>query len=100
MSEPEIERLRALIVAEGDVRRIMELVPLAGGRYAYLIETPFETLPKFVVGTTDAQNANVDIELRCGAEWSAREHFERHYGQPSPGPAPSFFAQKRRVPNE
>lgn len=84
MSEANLERLRELIKREADVRRVVELVPLASGRFAYLVETPFETFPRFVVGTTDAENEAVEIDLRCGAEWSARAHFETHYGAATP----------------
>lgn len=80
MSASVIEDLRREIAGQADVRRVVELVPLAGGRFAYLIETPFETFPKFVVGTTDATNEDVRIGLRCGAEWSARDYFDATYG--------------------
>ena len=79
-AQPDMERLRALISNESDVKRIVELVPLADGRFGYLVETPFESFPKFVVGTTDADNEEVCIGLRCGAEWSAREYFEKQFG--------------------
>lgn len=88
MNAAALEGLRELICRAADVRRIVELVPLAGGRAAYLVETPFETFPRFVVGTADADNAEVEIGLRCGAEWSAREYFEQQFGQP-------FSAQAR-----
>lgn len=88
MSAADLERLRELISREADVRRIVALVPLAGVRAAYLVETPFEMFPRFVVGTTDTENAEVEIGLRCGAEWSAREYFEQQFGQP-------FSAQAR-----
>jgi len=74
-SEPGCGRVARLIEAEQDVRRVLK-VAAQGQRYRYLIETPFQTWPRFVIGTTDADLADVRIEYRCGAEWSALEEWE------------------------
>jgi hypothetical protein len=72
-----LQNLRARIEQEADVKRLLKLEPLANGAFRYLIETPFETFPKFVIGTTDALNQSVRIEMRCGALWNAEEHWAR-----------------------
>jgi len=77
-----IGELRAVIEREEDVKRVVELEAIAGGRFRYMIETPFETFPKFVIGTTDAEFADVRLEHRCGAEWNAREIWERREKPP------------------
>jgi hypothetical protein len=71
----EERALREQIGRESDVRRVLELTPIGGGRFRYLIETPFATFPRFVIGTTDAENEDVRIELKCGAEWNARQQW-------------------------
>jgi hypothetical protein len=68
-----IDKLRALIEAEPDVKRVLELQPLADGRYRYLIETPFETFPRFVIGDCDASGNAVHHRVKCGREQSARD---------------------------
>lgn len=85
-----IVRLRTLIELEPDVRRVLELVPLADGHFRYLIETPFRTFPKAVIGTTDADNYHVWIEAKYSSLSGAREdwvHLARHNTIPSPRPA-------------
>lgn len=64
------------LTAEEDVRKVLALQPLDDGRALYLIETPFLTFPKFVVGSTNAANDDVRTLLACGAKWSAEEAFE------------------------
>lgn len=76
----ELEQLRDLILQQSDVKRVVGLVSMADGRFAYCIETPFMTFPRFVVGTTDAVNDDVHIHSRCGAEWSAMACFEKLAG--------------------
>ena len=75
------EQLAARICLEGDVRRLLELRPLPDGRWAYWIETPFESFPRYVIGSTDAQMTAVRIEFKCGQAWSARQAWETAYGQ-------------------
>lgn len=73
---PEFLKLRALIQQEEDVLEVLALswVPMEQ-RWLYLIKTPFATWPKYVVGFTDAANADPEILLRCGHESSARDCF-------------------------
>jgi hypothetical protein len=71
-----MEQVRRLIQAEDDVHRLLALTEMPNGRFAYLIQTPFATHPKYVVGLTDKENTNPDILLQCGAEWSAQNFFE------------------------
>jgi hypothetical protein len=71
-------RVRGLIEDQDDVRRVvaLERVESPGGwRWLYLIETPFMTFPKFAVGTTDADNEDVQILTTCGSIWAAQESF-------------------------
>jgi hypothetical protein len=70
-------RLRSLIRQEPDVLEVLALSYLPEAqRWLYLIKTPFATYPKYVVGTTDSDNEQPVIHLRCGQEWSARESFD------------------------
>lgn len=68
--------LREIMAREEDVKRIVRLEP-TGDRFRYLIETPFATFPKFVVGTTDEEFADVRIESRCGLLSTAEEVWAR-----------------------
>jgi hypothetical protein len=69
--DAEADAVLRLIAAEPDVQRVVRLARIAGGRFRYLIETPFATFPKFVIGTTDAQLEDVRREVKCGAPWNA-----------------------------
>lgn len=68
--------LRDLIAREQDVRRVIALQPLCDGRALFLIETPFLTFPKFVVGTTNEHNDDVRLLVQSGARWSAESSFD------------------------
>ena len=74
MSTP-IEVVRALIAAESDVKRVLEIVQV-GERFRYLIETPFATYPKFVIGSTDAELNDVRLQFKCGLECNARREWD------------------------
>ena len=69
--------LRNLIQREADVHAVLELASQADGRWIYLIQTPFVTFPKFVIGLTDVENEEVEIFMRFGSEWSARAEWDR-----------------------
>lgn len=77
-----LESLAGLIRREKDVERLHKLSLLPGrtDRFAYLIETPFETYPRFAVGTTDAENEHVHIDMLCGLLESAEERFSELMG--------------------
>lgn len=64
-AEAELTSLRHMIEAEDDVRRVVHL-ERQGARFRYMIETPFKTFPKFVIGTTDGDFKDVRIQHRCG----------------------------------
>jgi hypothetical protein len=70
---PEDIKLDALIKAEPDVFRLVDLVQLVDGKFLYQIETPFAGFPKYVIGSTDAENKAPHILLKCGTEWAADE---------------------------
>ena len=70
------ESLRGLIMAELDVRTLHALERLKDGRWAYLIETPFMTFPRFAVGTTSATNEDVRIVVTCGLLPTAEAEFK------------------------
>ncbi len=73
--------LRNLIAKQSDVYSVLELYRQVDGKWLYLIQTPFVTFPKFVIGRTDVENESVEILLRCGSEWSARAEWDRQrYG--------------------
>jgi len=70
--------LRGLIAAEPDVRAVLKLKPIAGTEdWRYLIETPFATFPKYVIGRTDATMSDVRITHRCGHIETARNEWEK-----------------------
>ena len=70
-----------LIAREGDVKRVVECEEIAPGKYRYLIETPFRTFPKFVIGQTNSDLTDVRIRLSCGAEWNAVEQWKKGVGR-------------------
>ncbi len=75
-------RLRGLILRELDVLAVLGLswVP-EEGRWLYLIQTPFATWPKFVVGWTDGENVAPTVVFRCGLQGAAVECFnEANFG--------------------
>ena len=73
MTTTEISKL---IEAEPDVKRLVELAVIGTG-WLYLIETPFETWPRFVIGTLSPDGSGPRILLNCGQEWSARAEWHR-----------------------
>ena len=77
----DLKDLADALMREKDVRAVLALQPLDDGRALYLIETPFLTFPKFVVGSTNAANDDVRTLLACGARWSAVEAFEEIYSK-------------------
>jgi hypothetical protein len=78
------QSLRKLIQGEFDVRRIVHLAERANGKFLYMIETPFQTFPRFVIGTTNADNSEVHHIFKSGSEWSAQKTWEelRHVADP------------------
>lgn len=74
-------KLRGLIMQEEDVHEVHGLswVPQEGenGKWLYLIQTPFATWPKYVVGFTDPENENPEILFRCGQRDNGWEEFNR-----------------------
>ncbi len=64
--DPAIKALREKMEREDDIKRVVRLIPHTEGRYLYLIETPFATFPKFVIGSTDATFDDVRLLSRCG----------------------------------
>jgi hypothetical protein len=73
-----VDLLREKMEREDDILRVVRLVP-CGDRFRYLIETPFKTFPRFVIGTTDAEFDDVRREMRCGLLATAERHWA---GQP------------------
>lgn len=74
----EFLRVRALIQKEDDVHEVLALAKYAGEpRWLYLIQTPFATFPKFVIGSTDADNLHPELLFRCGTEWAAQDEWNR-----------------------
>jgi hypothetical protein len=78
MSAEIINALKQRMEREDDIKRVVRLVP-CGGRFRYLIETPFKTFPRFVIGTTDETFDDVRLEMRCGLLATAERHWA---GQP------------------
>jgi hypothetical protein len=71
-----MDALLRLMQCESDIKQVIRLVP-HGDRFRYMIETPFATFPKFVIGTTDAAFEDVRIESRCGLLSTAEEAWAR-----------------------
>jgi hypothetical protein len=69
--------LRDLIAAEPDVRAVLKLESIAGTEeWRYLIETPFSTFPRYVIGRTNTTMSDVSITHRCGHIETARNEWE------------------------
>jgi hypothetical protein len=71
------DRLRADIGLCPDVKALHRLEELQRGVWLYLIETPFQTFPRFVVGHTDVDNAEPVILMKCGRLDSAEGEYDR-----------------------
>jgi len=74
MSTEILNALKVRMEGEVDIKRVVRLVP-CGDRFRYLIETPFQTFPKFVIGTTDAAFDDVRREFRCFILDNAERHW-------------------------
>jgi hypothetical protein len=72
-------RLAKLIQAEPDVHRIIAMDQI-DDEWHYLIETPFASYPRFVIGKTDDDNQEPTILFQCSAEWSAMEEWQHVIG--------------------
>jgi hypothetical protein len=70
-----------MIAREGDVLRVVECEEIRPGRYRYLIETPFLTFPRFVIGQTNSDLSDVRVRLKCGAEWNAVQRWQEGVGR-------------------
>jgi hypothetical protein len=81
LAEPirsQLLALRAKIQAEADVHEVIALVKLKDeDRWLYLIKTPFASQPKFVIGSTDAENTSPELLFKSGTEWSAQDEWTR-----------------------
>ena len=77
-----LEQLADLITREADVKTLhnLEPHPTEAGRFVYLIETPFESWPRFVCGTTDSRNERVSIETQSGRLEACKEAFAEIMG--------------------
>jgi hypothetical protein len=71
------EQLRALIEACDDVKALVRLEELQRGVWLYLIETPFTTFPRYVVGRTDVGNEEPVVMLKCGRLDSAEAEYAK-----------------------
>ena len=59
----------------GDVRRVVEIEEIQPGTWLYLVETPFETFPRFVVGRFFEADDTAWPWGRCGMEAGGRQLF-------------------------
>lgn len=94
------ERMARMIRAEGDVFRLLALAPrgefaVPGRKWYYMIQTPFATFPKFVIGLTDDRNENPAVIFRCELRSSAEDFWKKHcsdhqyaYSHPAPDTRP------------
>lgn len=66
-------RMRNILEGQEDVHRLIALDYDADAmRWWYLIETPFATFPRFVIGHADPENLEPIVEFQSAAEWSAQ----------------------------
>ena len=75
-SEP-LDKVRRLIKEMDDVKSVLELKRGADGRIFYMIETPFTTYPKFVIGWTDDAVNEARPFFKCGVRQSAVREWEK-----------------------
>lgn len=75
--QEEERAVRALITREADVFALHALARRSDGTFLYLIETPFATFPRFVIGSCDARVADARPLFRCGQRWSADAEWHR-----------------------
>jgi len=72
--------LRSKIEIQNDVKKVHRLRQIIGTKnWHYLIETPFETYPKFVVGICDSFGDPVQIETTCGLLKTAIDFWQELY---------------------
>jgi hypothetical protein len=76
----EAEELMARMLECADVKRVLMVRKLASGRYAFAVERPTMTMPRFVVGTTNAYNDEPHVSGCFVAELAALSAFQRDYG--------------------
>jgi hypothetical protein len=76
----EAEELMARMLECADVKRVLMVRKLASGRYAFALERPTMTMPRFVVGTTNAWNDEPHVSGCFVAELAALSAFQRDYG--------------------
>ena len=76
----EAEELMARMLECADVKRVLMLRKLASGRFAFALERPTMTMPRFVVGTTTALNDDPHVGGCFVLEAAAMASFERDYG--------------------
>lgn len=78
ITEPMNTPLRDLIAAEPDVRAVLELEPIAGSAdWRYLIETPFATYPRFVIGRVSETGEPLAIYHYSARIETARERWNK-----------------------
>ncbi|WP_395734984.1 hypothetical protein [Prosthecobacter sp.] len=82
ITETLLAELADLIRREQDVKTLLRLepYPVQPGRFVYLIETPFESFPRFVCGTTDPTNSTVFIKAKSFRRESCEEEFTKLMG--------------------
>lgn len=76
------DRMKALskrLLAEDDVHEVLEVIPTSTeGFWFYLIQTPFATWPRYVIGETTEDLSDVNPFFFCGQREEALERWA-HY---------------------
>jgi hypothetical protein len=70
-----LQSLIDVIQEQPDVRAVLRLAKV-GDRYRYLIETPFTTFPRYVIGTCDANAEHPVLEWSGGTRFGAQEAWD------------------------
>lgn len=70
--------MRKIIEGQEDVHKLHELSWLPDEmRWLYMIQTPFATFPKFVIGHTGPENLDPVVVFQCSSEWGAQAEWDR-----------------------
>lgn len=83
LSTPGEITVKAMLESHADVKRVLKLEPRFS-RWLYLIETPFVTFPRFVIGMCDEQGMQASVKLSCGTERIALERWSDIAADPYP----------------
>jgi hypothetical protein len=71
-----LSELVNLMLKEDDVKQVCCVARVGRHAALYLIETPFESFPRYVVGRASLDNEIVEVLCRCNRIETARAEFD------------------------